>query len=63
MVCIVKLLNGNECMKYSIAEKKRGFVLCGLTFGRVQFKISAGIHKSIKARQRALQKRHKCAQG
>lgn len=50
-------------MKYSIAEKKRGFVLCGLTFGRVQFKISAGIHKSIKARQRALQKRHKCAQG
>lgn len=23
MVCIAKLLNGNECMKYSIAEIKK----------------------------------------
>lgn len=30
MVCIAKLLNGNECMKYSIAEKKEASCFVGL---------------------------------
>lgn len=28
MVCIAKLLNGNECMKYSIDEIKKKEALC-----------------------------------